>query len=58
MLKALINKLSFFKFVLNHPLNRNRKIKAFNNYISWQIGSRLMRGDIFIPFVDHVDVPR
>lgn len=52
MLQALIQKIKFFRFVLDHPLNRGRKLKALKRYIYWQVGSRLVPGDVLAPFVD------
>ena len=30
------------RFLFNHPLTRNQKIKSFIRFISWQLGSRLL----------------
>lgn len=52
MLRALIQKIKFFRFVLDHPLNRRQKWNALKRYIFWQVGSRLVPGDVLVPFVD------
>lgn len=53
MSRALVNKIKFFKFLINHPLNHDRKFSALLHYIRWQIGSRLVPGDVLIPFVNN-----
>lgn len=40
------------KFILNHPLNRDRKVAALERYVRWQVGSRLLHGAAVMPFVD------
>lgn len=52
MLRALIQKIKFFQFVLSHPLNRTNKWAALKRYFRWQFGSRLVSGDVLVPFVD------
>lgn len=52
MLRALIQKIKFFQFVLAHPLNRANKSAALMRYFRWQFGSRLVPGDVLVPFVD------
>lgn len=39
-------------FILTHPLNANHKAAALQRFLCWQIGSRLVRGSVAIPFVD------
>ena len=39
------------RFVLTHPLNRDRKWPAICRYLGWQIGSRLVSGSVAVPFV-------
>lgn len=39
------------KFILNHPLNRDRKFAALKRFLSWQVGSRLVPGSVAVPFV-------
>lgn len=40
------------RFIIDHPLNRTRKLAAIKRYISWQIGSRLVPGAVVIDFVN------
>lgn len=53
MLRPLIQKIKFFQFILAHPLNRANKWAALNRYFRWQFGSRLVPGDVLVPFVDN-----
>jgi len=39
----VINLINTLKFILNHPLNRNRKVKSFLTFLKWQISSRITR---------------
>jgi FkbM family methyltransferase len=52
MLRALIQKIRFFRFVLSHPLIRTNKLAALGRYFRWQIGARLVPGAVLVPFVD------
>ncbi len=52
MLRALIQKIKFFHFILTHPLNRANKWAALKRYFRWQLGSRLVPGDVLVSFVD------
>jgi FkbM family methyltransferase len=38
--------LSTLAFIANHPLNRGRKARALAGYFKWQIGSRLVPGQV------------
>ena len=40
------------RFILNHPLNRQHKLRALRRFLRWQVGSRLAPGPVIIPFVD------
>ena len=40
------------RFILNHPLNRQHKLRALGRFLRWQVGSRLAPGPVIIPFVD------
>jgi len=40
------------RVILAKPLNKSKKIDALRRYLSWQIGSRLVPGDVLVPFVD------
>lgn len=37
----VINLINTLKFILNHPLNRNRKAKSLLTFLKWQISSRI-----------------
>lgn len=50
MIKFL-NLFKILKFILSHPLNRNRKGKAVTRFIRWQIGSRIAPGSILVKFI-------
>lgn len=52
MLRSIIQKIKFFHFLLLHPLNRVNKWGALLRYVYWQIGARLVMGDVLVPFVD------
>lgn len=53
MFQALINKIKFFKFILDHPLNKINKFAAIKRFFFWQFGSRLVTGSVLVPFVDN-----
>jgi FkbM family methyltransferase len=40
------------KFIIEHPLNKGRITKALLNYVKWQIGSRLVPGEVIYPWVN------
>ena len=40
------------KFISSHPLNRGRRIHAFNKFLRWQIRSRLAPGPLVYPWVN------
>lgn len=40
------------KFILNHPLNVNKRTKALKRWFFWQIGSRMVRGSVIVDFVN------
>lgn len=52
MLRTIISNINSLKFILDHPLSRPNKWPALKRYFSWQIGSRLVSGDVLVPFVD------
>lgn len=39
-------------FVVRHPLNHGRPLGALLRVLAWQVGSRLVPGDVAVPFVD------
>lgn len=44
--------LDTLSFIMNHPLNRDRKLAAVAKWFAWQISSRLMPGPRIVPFVN------
>lgn len=46
---ALFNTL---KFILNHPLNRKRRVSALTGFLKWQIGSRLIPGAVVYNWIN------
>lgn len=53
MIQAVINKAKFFQFMLNHPLNQGSIRSTLKRFLYWQLGSRLVMGDVLVPFVDN-----
>lgn len=47
-MRALINTL---RFIVRHPLNRGRALRALGRFARWQVGSRLVPGAVAVPFV-------
>lgn len=47
----ILSLLSTLKFTVQHPLNRNRKFKAILDFIKWQVGSRLVPGDVIFRWI-------
>lgn len=52
MIKNLIGALNSFMFLLGHPLNRDCKWSSIKRYLCWHLGSRMVPGDVLVPFVD------
>ncbi len=48
----MLNALRSLAFIARHPLNQGREIAALRRVVAWQIGSRLLPGDVAVPFVD------
>jgi len=44
--------LSSLRFVVRHPLNRGRSVRALLGWLRWQVGSRLAPGAVLVDFVD------
>ena len=44
--------LRLASFVTRHPLNRDRPAQAWLRVLAWQVGSRLVPGDVAVPFVN------
>ncbi|MBI4397667.1 MAG: FkbM family methyltransferase [Candidatus Omnitrophica bacterium] len=53
LLENVQRAFSTARFIVNHPLNRNRKFEALGKWFCWQIGSRLVPGPVAVPFVNH-----
>jgi len=51
-LQAIINKIKFFSFIINHPLTNQHKIRTLLRYLRWQISSRLALGAVAVPYVE------
>lgn len=47
--KSLINTL---QFVLHHPLTQNERVEALRRFFFWQVGCRLIKMPIVIPWVN------
>lgn len=45
--------VNVFRFIIDHPLNRDQKMRAAGRFLARQIRSRLSRDPIVIPFVNH-----
>jgi FkbM family methyltransferase len=48
-MKAII---SILDFIVDHPLNKNRRISAIVNFLSWQVASRLVGGKRTVDWVN------
>lgn len=46
---GLINTLHF---IINHPLNRDRKLRSLGRFLAWQVGSRILPGPTAVSFVN------
>lgn len=44
--------LHTLRFIVNHPLNQKQKSQALMRYVRWQLGSRLVPGEIAYPWID------
>jgi FkbM family methyltransferase len=46
---------SFFRtwrFIKSHPLASHNKVEALGRWVSWQIGSRILKSPVVMPFVE------
>jgi FkbM family methyltransferase len=48
------NMFRVLKFIANHPLNKKKKAQALLRFLRWQIGSRLVPGEIVYPWIHGV----
>ena len=39
-------------YIINHPLCKNNKLEALSRWFCWQVGSRLVPGEVAVRFVD------
>lgn len=53
MMQRLFKTLSF---IWCHPLNQRGKIAAFKRFLRWQIGSRIVQGDVVYPWLNDLNV--
>jgi hypothetical protein len=44
--------LSTIRFIIDHPLNRSRKLSSIIRFAKWQIGSRLVAETIVYEWVN------
>lgn len=44
--------LNTLKFIANHPLNRKQRLHALLGFLKWQIGSRLVPGQVVYNWVN------
>jgi FkbM family methyltransferase len=44
--------LSTLAFIANHPLSRGRKVRALADYFKWQIGCRLVPGQVVYDWIN------
>ena len=40
------------KFIIKHPLNKNRKAKGILNFFRWQLGSRILQKPVIVNFIN------
>ncbi len=43
-----INILNTLRYIFSHPLNRNHKLRVIMRFMRWQLGGRLICGDVVI----------
>jgi len=44
--------LNLLRFIMAHPLNRDNKLKAIARFVKWQVGSRMLSGEIIYDWVN------
>src|SRR5688500_6393396 len=44
--------LNTLKFVWTHPISSANRLSAISRYARWQIGTRILRAPVLIPFVE------
>ncbi len=43
--------ISILKFILHHPLTKDKKLKAIAGFFRWQLGARILGRKIIVPWV-------
>ncbi|AUG54540.1 FkbM family methyltransferase [Thalassospira marina] len=51
--KRLIQQGRFIFWLWNHPLTQHGRAKTIIRFIKWQIGSRILKREVVLPFVDN-----
>jgi FkbM family methyltransferase len=41
------------RHIVNHPLNKSHKIRALSRYVKWQIGGRLVPGEVSFQWINN-----
>lgn len=49
----MLSIIEILGFIMEHPLNRNQKIRALGRFLAWQFRSRLAHNPIIIPFINN-----
>lgn len=52
MHKKIVNLIRTLRFITNHPLNRDQKIKSIIRFAKWQVGARLVPGAVLVDWVN------
>jgi hypothetical protein len=45
--------LNNYRFLVTHPLTKDRKIRTLTRWLRWQIGSRVLGCSVAVPFVNN-----
>lgn len=48
----IVSLLNILKFITNHPLNRDQKLRSVVRFAKWQVGSRLVPGAVVFEWVN------
>ena len=52
MVRTIVNKFRFFKFLLSHPLTSECKMQTLARFLRWQVSSRIALGSVAVRYVD------
>lgn len=52
MQNSLMSLPTTIQFILQHPLNKRRKVQALFRFLKWQVGSRLVSGEVIYPWIN------